>query len=134
MGGEKRDVILGGDPGPVNPFLRPVVPLRKRNGETVAANSAYRVYGAAWTGAGEITRVEVSCDSGQNWRDAKLLGESVKNAWRLWEYEWRTPAAGRHQIIARATDSRGFVQSTGRSSDRGTYMINHLLPIEVEVR
>jgi len=123
------------------PTLMPLTELqtkaeiaRPRNGETVAANSAYRVYGAAWTGAGEITRVEVSCDSGQNWRDAKLLGESVKNAWRLWEYEWRTPAAGRHQIIARATDSRGFVQSTGRSSDRGTYMINHLLPIEVEVR
>jgi hypothetical protein len=37
-------------------------------------------------------------------------------------------------IVARATDSRGFVQSTGRSSDRGTYMINHLLPVEVEIR
>ena len=106
---------------------------RPRNGETISANSAYRVYGAAWTGTGEITRVEVSCDSGENWREAKLLGEPVKNAWRLWEYEWRTPGAGRHQVIARATDSRGFVQSTGRSSDRGTYMINHLLPIEVEV-
>jgi hypothetical protein len=51
----------------------------------------------------------------------------------LWEYEWETPVAGRHQIIARASDSNGFVQSTGRSSDRGTYMINHLLPIEVTV-
>jgi DMSO/TMAO reductase YedYZ molybdopterin-dependent catalytic subunit len=107
---------------------------RPRNGETIAANSSYRVYGAAWTGTGEIAGVEVSCDSGQSWSEAKLLGESVKNAWRLWEYEWRTPAAGRCQIMARATDSRGFVQSTGRSSDRGTYMINHLLPIEVEVR
>jgi len=106
---------------------------RPQNGETIAANSTYRIYGAAWTGTGEITRVEVSYDSGESWSEAKLLGESVKNAWRLWEYEWRTPAAGRRQIIARATDSRGFVQSTGRSSDRGTYMINHLLPIEVEV-
>ena len=107
---------------------------RPRNGEAIAANSVYRIFGAAWTGTGEITRVEISCDSGQNWSDAKLTGESVKNAWRLWEYEWRTPPAGRYQIIARATDSRGFVQSSGRSSDRGTYMINHLLPIEVEIR
>lgn len=125
----------------VLPTLAPLTELqtkaeiaRPQSGETIAANSAYRVYGAAWSGTGEITRVEVSFDSGQNWREAKLLGEPVKNAWRLWEYEWRTPAAGRCQIIARAIDSRGFVQTTGRSSDRGTYMINHLLPIEVEVR
>ena len=37
--------------------------------------------------------VEISCDSAFSWRDAKLLGEPVKNSWRLWEYEWRTPAA-----------------------------------------
>src|SRR3989440_10885892 len=100
---------------------------RPENGETVAANSIYRVHGAAWTGTGEITRVEVSFDSGGNWQDAKLLGEPVKNAWRLWEYEWQTPAkAGRHTITARATDSHGIPQPADRSGDRGTYMINHL--------
>jgi DMSO/TMAO reductase YedYZ molybdopterin-dependent catalytic subunit len=107
---------------------------RPKNGEIVAADAVYRVYGAAWSGTGEITRVEVSFDSGQSWHEAKLLGESVKNAWRLWEYEWRTPAAGRCTISARATDSRGFAQPADRSSDRGTYMINHLLPVEIEVR
>jgi DMSO/TMAO reductase YedYZ molybdopterin-dependent catalytic subunit len=108
---------------------------RPETGETIAANSAYRVHGAAWTGTGDITRVELSVDSGRTWQDAKLLGELVKNAWRLWEYEWRTPAkSGRHTIFARATDSRGFVQPADRSGDRGTYMINHLLPVEVEVR
>jgi DMSO/TMAO reductase YedYZ molybdopterin-dependent catalytic subunit len=108
---------------------------RPENGETIAADSSYRVHGAAWSGTGEITRVEVSVDSGITWRDANLLGEPVKNAWRLWEYEWQTPAkAGRHSIVARATDSRGVVQPVERSGDRGTYMINHLLPVEVEVR
>jgi len=108
---------------------------RPENGEVVAANSKYRVHGAAWSGTAEITRVELSFDSGRTWQDAKLLDELVKNAWRLWEYEWRTPAnAGRHTIFARATDSSGFVQPAGRGGDRGTYMINHLLPVEVEVR
>ncbi len=108
---------------------------RPENGETIAANSSYRVHGAAWSGPGEITRVELSFDSGGTWQDAKLLGEPVKNAWRLFEYEWLTPAnAGRHTIFARATDSRGFTQPADRSGDRGTYMINHLLPVEVEVR
>jgi DMSO/TMAO reductase YedYZ molybdopterin-dependent catalytic subunit len=108
---------------------------RPENGETITADSTYRIHGAAWSGTGEISRVEISVDSGKTWQDAKLLGEPVKNAWRLWEYEWQTPAkAGRHTIIARATDSRGVVQPVERSGDRGTYMINHLLPVEVEVR
>jgi DMSO/TMAO reductase YedYZ molybdopterin-dependent catalytic subunit len=108
---------------------------RPENGENVVANSAYRIHGAAWTGTGEIIRVEVSVDSGGTWHAATLLGEPVKNAWRLWEYKWQTPGrTGRHTVVARATDSRGTSQSVDRSSDRGTYMINHLLPVAVEVR
>jgi DMSO/TMAO reductase YedYZ molybdopterin-dependent catalytic subunit len=107
---------------------------RPENGETIAANSAFRVHGAAWSGTGGITRVEISVDSGQTWQDTKILGEPVENAWRLWEYEWRTPStAGRHTIFARATDSRGFAQPAERGGDRGTYMINHLLPVTVEI-
>ena len=105
------------------------------NGEPIAPKTVYRIHGAAWSGTGEITRVEISVDSGRTWQDAKLLGEKVKDAWRLWELEWRTPAtAGLHTIIARATDSGGVVQPTERSADRGTYMINHLLPVTVEIR
>jgi hypothetical protein len=57
----------------------------------------------------------------------------VKTAWRLWENDGGAPATGRYRVIARATDSGGFVQSADRSGDRGTYMINHLLPVEVDV-
>jgi DMSO/TMAO reductase YedYZ molybdopterin-dependent catalytic subunit len=108
---------------------------RPESGEMIAANSTYRVHGAAWSGAADVTRVELTFDSGRTWQEAKLLGEPVKNAWRLWESEWRTPAnAGRLTIFARATDSSGFVQPAERGGDRGTYMINHLLPVTVEVR
>jgi DMSO/TMAO reductase YedYZ molybdopterin-dependent catalytic subunit len=108
---------------------------RPENGETVAANSTYRVHGAAWSGEAEITKVEVSFDSGGTWQETNLLGEPVKNAWRLWELEWRTPKnSGRHILLARATDSLGRTQSADRAGDRGTYMINHLLPVEVNVR
>ena len=126
--------------GPL-PTLAPLTELqtkaqiaRPKDGETIQADSDYRVYGAAWSGTGEITRVEVSSDSGETWSDAKLLGEPVKNAWRLWEYQWRAPAAkGRLIMMARATDSRGGTQARERGGDRGTYMINHLLPVEVEI-
>ncbi len=47
---------------------------------------------------------------------------------------WQTPAQPeKRTLIARATDSRGRAQPRHRDPDRGTYMINHLLPIEVEV-
>jgi DMSO/TMAO reductase YedYZ molybdopterin-dependent catalytic subunit len=104
-------------------------------GDVVPANSSVRVHGAAWTTDGEIAKVELSTDGGATWSKVKLLGESEPNAWRLWEFNWRTPAAaGTQTLIARATDSVGRTQPVERNRDHGTYMINHLLPITVEVR
>jgi hypothetical protein len=103
--------------------------------EVVSANSAVCVRGAAWTCDGEITKVELSADGGATWNEAKLLGESNSNAWRLWEFNWQTPSQpGKQTLMARATDSLGRTQPWHRDPDRGIYMINHLLPIEVEVR
>jgi DMSO/TMAO reductase YedYZ molybdopterin-dependent catalytic subunit len=105
------------------------------DGETIPANSNVRVRGAAWTGNGEIKKVELNADGGSRWNDAKLLGESKPNAWRLWEFDWKTPTkSGSATLIARATDSKGGTQPLDRDPDRGTYMINHLLPITVEVK
>jgi DMSO/TMAO reductase YedYZ molybdopterin-dependent catalytic subunit len=104
-------------------------------GETVPANSTVRVYGAAWTSDGEITKVELSTDGGATWTQATLLDEAKPNAWRRWEFQWRTPSQpGKQILIARANDSLGRTQPVERDPDRGTYMINHLLPLEVEVR
>jgi DMSO/TMAO reductase YedYZ molybdopterin-dependent catalytic subunit len=104
-------------------------------GEAVPANSSVRVYGAAWASGGEIVRVEVSTDGGSTWKEATLLGDSKPNAWRFWEFNWKTPTApGKQTLVARATDSLGQTQPAHRDPDRGTYMINHLLPITVEVR
>ena len=103
--------------------------------DTVSANSTVRIHGAAWSSGNEVVRVEVSADGGATWKDATLLGEPKPSAWRFWEFNWKTPAvAGTQTIVARATDSLGQTQPAHRDPDRGTYMINHLLPIRVEVR
>ena len=104
-------------------------------GETVPANSRVRVHGAAWTSDGQITKVELSTDGGSTWNETNLLSEPKPNAWRLWEFNWQTPAApGNQTLMARATDSLDHTQPLQRDPDRGTYIINHLLPITVEVR
>ena len=103
--------------------------------EILPADSVCRVFGAAWTGESEITKVEISADAGRTWSLAQLLGAPVKYAWRLWEYHWRTPATpGTYTVMARATDARGRVQAMERDPHRGNYIISHVQPIEVEVR
>jgi DMSO/TMAO reductase YedYZ molybdopterin-dependent catalytic subunit len=108
---------------------------RPAEDEIVPANSSVCVRGGAWACDAEITKVELSTDGGATWSDTKLLGESKPNAWRFWEFDWQTPPQpGKQTLIARATDSLGRTQPVMRDPDRGTYMINHLLPIEVEVK
>jgi len=103
--------------------------------EVIPADSVYRIHGAAWTGNSLITRVEVSTNGGRSWREAQLLGEPVRHAWRLWEFHWRTPSKpGGCVLMARATDARGRVQPMTRDAHRGNYVITHVQPIEVEVR
>jgi DMSO/TMAO reductase YedYZ molybdopterin-dependent catalytic subunit len=108
---------------------------RPTAGEIIPANSGVRVNGAAWASEVAIAKVELSTDGGATWNDVKLLGEPRPNAWRLWEFNWQTPSApGMRSLVVRATDSLGRTQPVQHDPDRGTYMINHLLPIEVEVR
>ena len=103
--------------------------------QRIAPNTAHRVHGAAWTGESNITRVDVSADNGRTWTAARLLGEERTHSWRMWEFTWRTPAqAGRVTLKARATDARGNVQPLERDTDRRNYMINHVLPVEVDGR
>ncbi len=108
---------------------------RPAQSDKVPANSTVRIHGAAWASGSEIIRVEVSTDGGSTWKEATLLGGAKPNAWRFWEFNWKTPTApGKQTLVARATDSLDQTQSAHLDPDRGTYMINHLLPITVEVR
>ena len=124
------------------PTLTPVTEIqvkaqiaRPALSETVPAGKAYRVFGAAWGGDSEVAKVEVSADEGKTWAEAKLLGEAVPFAWRLWEYAWKVPrTTGRYKRKARATDARGRTQPAKHDQDRRTCMINFVAPVEIEVR
>ena len=119
---------------PITEMQVKAVIARPGMNESIAAGTTYRVAGAAWTANAEILQVELSTNGGVSWRKASLGKEKAKNIWRLWEYDWKTPnAPGRCTLMARATDSRGRTQPMERDPDRGTYEINHCLPIEVEV-
>jgi DMSO/TMAO reductase YedYZ molybdopterin-dependent catalytic subunit len=103
-------------------------------GATIPAGNPYRIHGAAWAGESDVSKVEVSTDGGKTWVAAKLIDEAKPFCWRRWEYAWDKPAAGRHRLMARAVDKQGKTQPTERDPDRRNYMINHVIPVEVQVR
>ncbi len=120
---------------PITEMLVKAQIARPEIDEVIPAGSDYLVNGGAWTSASEITKVELSTDGGASWELVRLKEPSKKNAWRLWEFEWKTPSKpGKCILLVRATDALGRTQPADRDLDRGTYMINHCVPIEVQIR
>jgi DMSO/TMAO reductase YedYZ molybdopterin-dependent catalytic subunit len=67
--------------------------------------------GMAWSGAGRITKVEVSTDGGTSWREAQLVPVSADRfAWTQWRAPWDATSPGRHILACRAYDEAGSVQ------------------------
>jgi DMSO/TMAO reductase YedYZ molybdopterin-dependent catalytic subunit len=90
--------------------------------------------GRAWSGYGEIVRIEVSADEGTTWFDAELeddLGSPW--AWRRWTAEWDPLACGRFVLCCRATDAAGNVQPLEPVWNVGGYANNAVQRVAVTV-
>lgn len=101
--------------------------------ERVPLGQSYLVRGAAWSSEAEITRVEISADGGTTWHETRLDEKTDRHAWRLWEFPWQPAQRGRATLSVRATDAKGRTQPTRRDADRGGYMINDVLSLDVMV-
>jgi sulfane dehydrogenase subunit SoxC len=65
----------------------------------------------AWSGRGQITRVEVSTDGGKTWQDAHLSDPILPKCFTRFSLPWNwdgTEAA----LESRCTDETGYVQPT----------------------
>lgn len=76
------------------------------------------VAGIAFAGDRGISKVEVSTDDGETWREAMLKDPLSAYTWVLWASEWMPKADGRYTLKVRTTDKNGNVQT---SQIRGTY-------------
>jgi len=103
-----------------------------RHGEVIQPG-ACTIRGFAWSGEGEVKRVEVSTDGGLYWQDAALLGESDPNAWRQWEFMWQTSFPGHFIFMVRATDSTGNTQPHTITWNFRGYANNSIHTIAIEV-
>ncbi len=91
--------------------------------DTVAADSILKdddgylvpIGGIAYSGAKQISRVEVSVDGGE-WQAAQLRQPLSELTWVIWRYDWRFQE-GDHKFEVRAYDAAGELQSL---ENRGT--------------
>ncbi len=99
----------------------------------VPASSPAVISGFAWSGLGEIAKVEVSTDGGQSWHDAELLQPVLRWAWVRWQYAWNTPAPGNATLQSRATDKAGNVQPASVAWNRYGYGNNAIQAVSVRI-
>lgn len=71
------------------------------------------VAGVAWAPTRGIEKVELSFDGGP-WVEAELGPAVSEEAWRQWWLDW-SGDAGRHEVMVRATDGTGAVQTSESS-------------------
>ncbi len=68
------------------------------------------VKGVAWDAGYGITRVEISTDGGETWRDAALGPDGGKFAFRPWSYRFAADTRGNRKIMAKASNRIGQTQ------------------------
>jgi DMSO/TMAO reductase YedYZ molybdopterin-dependent catalytic subunit len=121
------------DPGPGMRMERmPVHALITDPGEGVKlAPGRTWVRGAAWSGAGAITGVEVCVDDGA-WRRAAVTARTGRYGRTLWEFGWDAES-GVHTIAVRARDASGAVQPSEPVWNRRGYANNSVHRVTVTV-
>ncbi|MEM7099677.1 MAG: sulfite dehydrogenase [Pseudomonadota bacterium] len=78
----------------------------------------YQISGIAWSGAGSITRVEVSADGGRSWAyaalDTHVLPQALTRFRIGWDWQGQDAV-----LLSRATDSLGNIQPTREQNMQG---------------
>ena len=93
------------------------------------------VEGKAWSGYGEVERVEFSFDGGESWSNARLAEPEGPHAWTPWSHEWDAKGSGAYELCARATDETGRTQPLEAEGfwNVGGYCVNAVQRVPVTV-
>ncbi len=103
-----------------------------QDGDSPLPVGSHAIRGLAWSGEGEIVRVEVSIDGGNSWQAAHIEYSPDRWLWKRWSFLWDAQAPGQYSIMARATDERGRAQP----QTEWNYLRKHfdgIVPVHVTV-
>lgn len=76
----------------------------------ISLGSAVHLKGVAFGGDRGVSKVEVSTDDGNEWREAEITMPGTRLTWALWRYDWQPPSEGDYKLVVRATDGNGNLQ------------------------
>jgi len=102
---------------------------------TVTSNKSFIAEGRAWSGAGDVHKVELSFDHGMTWQQVDSLSKPVNRfAWQRWSAAVTLPSVGAWRLISRATDEEGRVQPlmNPKWNPKG-YMNNAVTNVDITV-
>ena len=89
--------------------------------------------GYAWSGRGDLARVEISADGGRRWQDASVAEGDSPYAWREWQCSVAPAATGQLVLLARAVTSDGATQPLEEVRNALGYANNAVRPVRVEI-
>jgi DMSO/TMAO reductase YedYZ molybdopterin-dependent catalytic subunit len=89
--------------------------------DTAHQKDEIQVTGIAWTGEGEVTKVELSFDGGNQWIDANTVAPTSSYSVTRWVYAWYPENQGDYRIMVRAYDSKGESQPLNALWNEGGY-------------
>jgi sulfane dehydrogenase subunit SoxC len=96
------------------------------NGVNGVGGGYCHINGLAWSGRGQVSRVDVSVDGGANWRTARLQTPLLSKCLTRFSLDWQWD--GKPALIqSRAVDETGYVQPTHQQlrAVRGSRSIYH---------
>jgi len=113
---------------PVNAAICSLVPgARIKAGRTAVGGYALPSGAASCT----LATVAVSGDGGKNWTRAQLFGRGTPFNWQQWTAELDLPT-GKHDLVVRATDSRGNTMPEKGDWNAKGYLYNGWHHVTVE--
>ena len=93
------------------------------------------IEGRAWSGQGNITRVEFSADGASTWVDAQVEMQSDAHGWTAWTHAWDVREPGEYELCVRATDATGDTQPRDVADvwNQSGYAVNAVQRVAVRV-
>jgi DMSO/TMAO reductase YedYZ molybdopterin-dependent catalytic subunit len=94
------------DPAPIKTMSR--IDVAKGSGVSQPVDIA----GVAFAGERGIGAVQISANGGKTWQPAQVETPDVPNVWSRWVTRWIPQASGTFQVLVRAVDGKGVVQTS----------------------
>ncbi len=103
-----------------------------RRGQQIPSGQ-HIIEGKAWSGSGQITKIEFSPDNGKTWLIGEIVDAETQYGWRSWKCVWNADVKGRYLISVKATDSTGISQPEQFDWNFRGFANNsiHTVPVEV---